>query len=118
MKFLPKLLVTAALFTAGSASAQYYPYYPNYYGPATPEANAYARGYNQGAANAYSGLAVGNFAFMNGFVIGSQQRVIPVPPPVYSVPVPVPTPVYPVVPQPYIAPYSVPVPVPYNPYYR
>jgi len=87
--FVRVLLVAAALVS--TAQAQYYPYYNSYQRHSVP-ANNYARGYNQGMANAYIGMNQGSNLFMNGFAAGAQMAQPPVvvmPPPVYA-----PAPVY------------------------
>jgi hypothetical protein len=86
MKSFAKIASTVALVLAGTvAHAQYYPY--NYYQRDSIAANNYARGYNQGAASAYSGMAQGGSMFMNGFSTGVQMSqppvVITAPPPTY-----------------------------------
>jgi len=116
MKTFVKLAVAATVLVSASAHAQYYPYYNPYDRHSIP-ANNYARGYNQGMANAYTGMAAGSGMFMNGFAAGyqmAQPPVIVAPAPVYGGPPPGTPYGVPVVPQGYgygpygSAPYAVP----------
>jgi len=97
MKAFVAIAAVSAALASAPAQAQYYPY--NTWDRHSVPANNYARGYNQGAANAYAGMAAGGNMFMNGVIAST------VPPPVYVVP----PPVYAVPPG---VPYVVPVPVP------
>jgi hypothetical protein len=95
MKSFAKIASAIVLMASGTiAHAQYYPY--NYYQRDSIAANNYARGYNQGSASAYSGMAQGGSMFMNGFSAGVQMSqppvVITAPPPAYYNTVPPGTP--------------------------
>jgi hypothetical protein len=115
MKAFVAIAATAAVLASVPAQAQYYPY--NSYDRHSVPANNYARGYNQGSANAYAGMAAGGNMFMNGVIASTAPPpVYAVPPPVYSVPptfyapgaVPLPPVGYGLVPNPYGIPYVVP----------
>lgn len=115
MKTALAVLTAAVALSATAVQAQYYPY--NSYNRHSVPANNYARGYNQGAANAYSGMAAGGSAFMNGMAAVNPPVVIIVPPVGYATPmgplyapgaVPLPPIGYGLVPNPYNIPYAVP----------
>jgi len=98
MKNFVKVALVAAALTVSAAQAQYYPYYNPYQRHSVP-ANNYARGYNQGMANAYIGMNQGSNLFMNGFAAGAQIAqppvvVAPPPPAYYAPPAYAPAPVY------------------------
>jgi hypothetical protein len=115
MKIYFKVLITAVAFSATTAQAQYYLYNP--YDRHSVPANNYARGYDQGAANAYSGMAAGGSSFMNGMMaVAPPVMAMPLPQG-YNMPpgplyapgaVPLPPVGYGLVPNPYNIPYAVP----------
>lgn len=119
MKHSIQLVALGLLLTSTVATAQYYPYVP--YERHSVPANDYSRGYNQGAASAYSGMSQGSNMFMGSFATGmsiAQPNVVPVPVPAQPAPpavlpyalnyTPVPPVGYGVVPQPYGPIYTVP----------
>ena len=115
MKTSFAVLIAAVAFSATTAQAQYYPYNP--YDRHSVPANNYARGYNQGSASAYSGMAYGGSSFMNGLAAVAPPVVVAPTPPGYNMPpsplyvpgaVPLPPVNYGLVPNPYNIPYAVP----------
>jgi hypothetical protein len=115
MKASFAVLIAAVAFSATAVQAQYYPYNP--YDRHSVPANNYARGYNQGAANAYSGMAAGGSSFMNGMAAVTPPVVVAPLPQGYNMPpgplyapgaVPLPPVGYGLVPNPYNIPYMVP----------
>lgn len=117
MKHSIRLATLGLLLTSTVATAQYYPYVP--YERHSVPANDYARGYNQGAASAYSGMSQGSNMFMGSFATGmsiTRPNLVPVPvqptgPAVLPYALnytPVPPVGYGVVPQPYGPVYAVP----------
>lgn len=105
MKAFVAIAATAAVLAAAPVQAQYYPYNPyvNPWERHSVPANNYARGYNQGQFNAYTGMAAGSAMFMTGLAARTAPQVVVVPAPVYGG-VPPGT------------PYGVPVPPAYGPY--